>query len=322
MLKAYERRRPLIESGRTGAYRLFHGAADGLDGLVIEQFGPVLFVQLHEERFAAPRESLRGNVERLCERTGAQSVYVKHFVRDRARLSDEQEAEHRSPDPWLGQPAPDEFTITEDGRRYCIRPYDGYSVGLFLEHRDHRRLVSELAAAAGAAFRVLNAFCYTCAFSIAAAVGGPGEVTSVDLSPRYLDWGRRNFAANAVPIDRHRFICDDVRQYYRRAQRQNRHYDLIILDPPTFARIKKPRGVFLLEADLAELLAGAARLLNPGGRLLFATNHRGLSATRIDDAIRHASTIRRFRREPLPDLPVDFAGDREYSRAVLLRMDD
>lgn len=326
---ALDRRRALLQSGRTDAVRLVHGAVDGLDGLVIEQFGDVLFVQMHEGRWAVPREVLREPVERLCRVVRATSVYVKHFVLDRAKASSAQVAEHRASLPWIGQPAPAEFEIREDGRRYCIRPFDGFSVGLFLEHRDHRRRIGELAgqmarhgggAEGGGAF-VLNAFCYTCGFSIAAALGGAYEVTSVDLSKRYLAWGKRNFAANQVPLDQHRFICDDIRTFYGRARRQGRRYDLVILDPPTFARIKQPRGVFVLEDALEDLLAGAIDLLRPGGRVFFSTNHRGLPLQRIRQAITAAAAGRHYLVEPLPPLPLDFAGDADFSRALLVRFD-
>src|SRR5262245_17199557 len=208
---AVARREKLLADSRTNMLRLFNDEADGVAGLVIEKFADVLIVQLHEGRFTGNAEvELRAPIESLAEQRGIRSVYLKRFATDRSAAAKALETEHRDRMPWIGAPAAEEFDALESGVRFRIRPYDGYSVGAFLDARENRRRVRELARGR----RVLNTFAYTCGFSVAAALGGAAETISVDVSKRYLEWGKRNFAANDVSSDGHWFICSDVFDYY------------------------------------------------------------------------------------------------------------
>ncbi len=312
-----ERRRRLIDAGTTNAYRLVNGAADGMTGLVIERLGPVLIVQFHEGRLNISPESVRPSVERLIERFDLHAAYAKFFVRDRSRLTPEQAAAHTSAAPWLGRPVEKSITITEFGTKFIIRPYDGFSYGLFLEHRENRRRMGELAKN----LRVLNLFCYTCGFSTTAALGGAGAVTSVDLSKRYLDWGRENLKLNGIDASRHLFFVSDSFEFYRRAERQDRKYDLVILDPPTFSRQRRPARAFVLEKQIGPLLKGAIELLDAGGHLFFATNNRAMNQGRIEREIHRVVGSRKARIVDRPGLPIDFAGDADYSHSVVAKLD-
>jgi 23S rRNA (cytosine1962-C5)-methyltransferase len=309
-------RNPLLQSGTTTACRLFHGAADGVDGLVIEQYGDVLIVQCHPGRVTIGEAVLRPVIERLCADVNARAVYRKMFVPDRAATPAEVAAMHLSSQPWIGEAVPAELTIVENGLRFIIRPYDGFSVGLFLENRDNRRRVGDLASGR----RVLNAFSYTCGFSVAAAAGGAATVASVDLSRRYLEWGKRNFEANSIPQAGHLFFCSDTFEFYRRAARQHRRYDLIILDPPTFARARRPRTTFVLDEQLPALLSGAMELLEPAGLLLVATNARQIGLGRLEQELHAAAGSRPCTILERPSLPPDFPGDPEYARSIVARV--
>lgn len=346
---AIARRAALLNDPATNCCRLFNSGADGRDGLVIEQFGDVLIVQLLEGRLDADEAELERGLEDLRRRLKARAVYKKVFPKDRSAARARLDALHLDPTPWLGEAVEPEISVIEGGLRFLVRPYDGYSTGLFLEHRENRRRVRELASAwpgrssGGAPPRVLNLFAYTCGFSVAAAAGnadpsharpqvvGEGDAnattsqpvfaatTSVDVAVKSLEWGKRNFAANGLALEGQMFICSDVFEYFRRAQRQQRRFDVILLDPPTFSRTKKPPTVFSLEDDLDRLLAGALTLLDPGGRVLFSTNHRKLSLRVLDNALRNtarAAGRRVVALDALP-LPVDFAGDPDFSKTVL-----
>ena len=117
---------------------------------------------------------------------------------------------------------------------------------------------------------VLNAFAYTCGFSVCAARGG-ARVTSLDLSRKYLDWGRRNFLANGIDPAKHDFIFGDVFEWCKRLERKGRSFDAIILDPPSFSR-SKSHGTFRAEKDYPQLVAAALRLLKSNG-LMFASSN-------------------------------------------------
>lgn len=314
---ALKRRAALLQSGLTDAFRVVNGQADGMPGLVIDRFGPVLIVQVHEGRGAVVLESLRPAVERLLPMMGAQAAYLKHFVRDRNSAAPLIGDDHHSATPWIGTSVEREIVATENGMRLRIRPYDGFSVGLFLEHRDNRRRVR----ASSHDKAVLNLFAYTCGFSVAAALGGAREVTSVDLAKKMLEWGRTNFRENGLDDAKHLFFCTDTFDFFKRAARQGRRYDLIVMDPPTFSRTRRPTRVFELEARLPELFGVTIGLLNRGGSFLFATNHRQLSHQRIEAAVREAAAGRAFTITSRPALPIDFAGDPHYSRSIWGRLD-
>lgn len=316
---ALARRATLRGAAETRAWRLVHGAADGLAGFVLEQFGDVLIAQVHEGVGELSPEQVRDLAERARRATGAVSVYRKRFPRDRSAARHALEHEHTDPQPWLGAAAAEEFAVPENDVRYLIRPYDGYSVGLFLEQRDHRRRVREQSRGR----RVLNTFAYTCGFSVAAALGGARVVASVDVSKKYLEWGKRNFAANELALDVARFYCCDVLDYYERAARQGQRFDLVILDPPTFGRSKQSGRVFSLREDINPLVRGALRLLDSGGALLFSTNDRRLTHEALLQSVMAAARAegRRVGATERPALPEDFAGDAAYSRTLIARIE-
>src|SRR5690606_36174602 len=119
----------------------------------------------------------------------------------------------------------------------------------------------------------------------------------------------------------HLFICSDVLDFYERAKRQGRRFDLIILDAPTFARMRRPKRAFVLEEDLGSLLAGAFELVDPGGIVLLGTNARQLGLARLEDEIRAASRSRAFTILERPPLPPDFPDDPDYSKTIIFRVD-
>lgn len=314
---ALARRKALLDDPTIEALRLFHGRADGIENLVVEKWGPVLIAQLHEGLPGPAPDDLRPGLRNWREQFHARAVYLKRFVRDRGGTEAEVHESHHEATPWIGDPVEEEFPVREGDRAYLIRPYDGFSVGLFLEHRDNRRRIAELAAGR----RVLNAFAYTCGFSVAAASGGAASVASVDLSKRYLEWGKRNFAANDLSIDAHRFYCSDFFEFLQRARRQKLRFDLIVLDPPTFSRRRRPAAVFELRTELTRLAVESIERLDAGGYLMLATNDRLLRVETLEAAAHRAVPGRRCTVIARPSLPPDFAGDPGYAKSVLVRFD-
>lgn len=297
-------------------YRLLNGAACGLPGLVIERFGPVLIVQVHEGKRRPDAAVVRAIADRLRAATGAVAVYEKFFPRRRDAGRAQLEAALRNPQPWLGDPVASELPVHENGVAFLIRPYDGYSTGLFLEQRENRGRIRQLAAGR----RVLNLFAYTCGFAVAAGLGGAAEVTSVDVSKKHLEWGRRNLAANGLSLDVQRFIAADVFDYFRRALRQGRRCDLLVIDPPTFGRARGAPRPFALSADLPRLAREALQLLDPGGLVLLCTNHRGTTAADLQRITRVAAGPRPLEILERPALPFDFADDPGYASSILARL--
>jgi 23S rRNA (cytosine1962-C5)-methyltransferase len=265
-------RSALIDPAETNAWRLVHGASDGWPGWYVERLGDFLLSQADQPLTSAQSEHLR---ELLAANSG-RGAYHKLLNRQvrRAALTE------ASPQLVFGEPVPERFVIRENGVQFELSFAEGYSVGLFLDQRDNRRRFLTGHVAAGfPLFRslapdskpeVLNTFAYTCGFSVCAALGGMW-VTSLDLSKKYLDWGRRNFALNGLDPAQHDFIYGDTFDWLRRLAKKGRAFDVIVLDPPTFSQSKES-GVFRAEKDYGKLVTAALGVLKPEGVLLASTN--------------------------------------------------
>lgn len=224
------------------------------------------------------------------------------FRRIFARFLPKQNADREAPRLMLGDAATNLQTIaTERMLRYGIDFSAGYSVGLFIDQRENRQYVRELAPAT-----LLNCFAYTCSFSVVGASAGARTV-SVDLSKKSLARGRENFALNALATNDHRFIADDVMDVLPRLARKGEKFDAIILDPPTFSRSHRGQP-FQVESDYETLLLSAIELTEREGHILLSTNCSKLDERALEvmarfclKATRRAAT---FHRQPaLPDFP-------------------
>ena len=265
-------RSAIIEADATNAFRVIHGASDGWPGWFVEKLGDFLLSQSETPLSARQNEEL----SRLAGIFSSRGAYHKILSRQ-IRRSTTTEA---SPRLVLGKAAPERFEILENGVRYEISFNEGYSVGLFLDQRDNRRRFVTGHVAAGfplleSAIRnpqsaILNCFAYTCGFSVCAAKAG-ARTTSLDLSKKYLEWGKRNFALNGLDPAAHDFIYGDAFDWLRRLAKKNRAFDAVVLDPPTFSQSKE-HGTFRAEKDYGKLATAALPVLKPGGILFASTN--------------------------------------------------
>lgn len=316
----HSRRTAVVNPAETSAFRVVHGASDGWPGWYVERLGEYLLSQ--SEASLTARQT-----EHLHSFSGVRAVYHKTLQRQVRRTA----VTDVCPQLVSGTAAPERFAIRENGVQFEMSFQEGYSVGLFLDQRDNRRrfLVNHVAAgfpllATGlAGAEVLNAFAYTCGFSVCAAKAG-ARTTSLDLSKKYLDWGRRNFALNAIDPAAHDFIFGDVFDWFRRLAKKQRRYDVIVLDPPTFSQSKE-HGAFRAEKDYGKLIDAALPLLKPEGVLLASTNAATLEPERFLEVIRE--TIRSQRRRVVqehyvpqpPDFPISRA-EPGYLKTVWLRV--
>ena len=165
------------------------------------------------------------------------------------------------------------FLVVREGEaRLLVNLADYLDTGLFLDHRSTREIVAKLAAGK----RFLNLFSYTGAATVQAALAGALTTTSVDMSGTYTDWARRNAALNGIAGAAHEFVQADCLEWLagRAADRAPERYGAIFLDPPTFSNSKRMDGTFDIQRDHVALIRDAATLLEPGGVLVFSTNHR------------------------------------------------
>lgn len=261
-------RTALIDTGSSNAYRLIHGASDGWPGWYLDRLSEVLLSQSAADLSAELQQY-------LAAIPGVRAVYHKTLNRQVRRTTPAEV----SPQLLSGASLDAPFTILENGVCFELSVAEGYSTGLFLDQRDNRRrlLTQHVAAgfplrdtSAGADFCLLNTFAYSCGFSVCAALAG-AQTTSLDLSKKYLEWGRRNFVLNGLDPAQHDFIYGDVFDWLRRFARKARQFDVIVLDPPTFSQ-SKAQGMFRATQDYGRLVELALPLLKPAGVLFASSN--------------------------------------------------
>lgn len=314
---ALEARQALLDSSDVTAYRLVDGAGDRLAGLYLDRYGPAVVLSVYDDA-ALDEAAVTTVADAVLERLaafGVESVYVKRFARDRSRLGGQAPEEARRAQPRAGVPQPETLVVCEHASRFEVRLYDGFSTGLFLEHREHRRVLASPGdrvrlkpdphdrggtdgarprgpASAGpsatlGAYRVLNLFAYTCAFAVPLVAAG-AHVSNVDVSARFLAWGRRHLELNGLPPAGGRFSRMDAFAFLAWAsKRSSERFDLIILDPPTFAAgdAREKRKPWKSVTDYPALVRAASRVLSPGGRIFAATNTRELASIEALQAV-------------------------------------
>jgi 23S rRNA (cytosine1962-C5)-methyltransferase len=318
---SFSLRAAFIEPESTNAYRLIHGASDKWPGLYVDRLGDYLLAQ-SESALTTDQET---ELLRLKEATGARGVYHKTLTRH-ARRTALADASARL---VAGEAAPERFVIRENGMQFELSFTEGYSVGLFFDQRDNRRRLLTGHVAANfelpvSRMEVLNAFAYTCGFSVCAAKAG-ARTTNIDLAKKYLEWGQRNFGLNGLNPAEHDFIYGDVFDWFRRLAKKQRLFDVVLLDPPTFSQSKES-GIFRADKDYSKVIAMALPLLKPKGALFASTNAADWTPedflSTIEVALRSTKRKilqRQYFPQP-PDFPISRA-EPAYLKTVWLRIE-
>jgi 23S rRNA (cytosine1962-C5)-methyltransferase len=255
-------RLPIQSSG----LRLVHGEADGLPGLIVDRYADTLSAQF----LAAGMERWKATIaDRLVELTGLQRLYERSD-------SGVRQLEGLSPVAgWLRGDGPTEVTIAEHGWQLTLDVAEGHKTGFYLDQRDNRRRFAELVRHFGVQ-RVLNCYCYTGGFTVAALAGGASHVTSVDSSAPALERARANVALNGHDMARAEFADADVNAFLRERLKAGDSFDAIVLDPPKFA----PSAAHAERAARAykDINRLALKLLAPGGLLFTFSCSGGVGA--------------------------------------------
>ena len=187
-----------------------------------------------------------------------------------------------------------DFIVHEHGRRFWVNLEKYLDTGLFLDHRNTRQRVGEMAAGK----RFLNLFAYTGSFSVYAATGGAAASETVDLSNTYLDWARRNFELNGIDEARHQIVRADVFQYLQAAAQAGKPFDLIVMDPPSFSNSRKMLDILDIQRDHMRLIDGAMALLASDGLLFFSNNLRSFA---LDEAVAQKYAVKDISKQSVPE---------------------
>ena len=293
---ATQLRKPII-SADTNALRLFDAEGDGAADVVVDSY---------DGHWVVSRKA--GGCPNWLLDAGAKSVWLKHL----------EQGEKSAPDLIEGKAPEMPFLVRENGVRFEIDLSAGYSQGIFLDQRLNRKRVGDLVREAGGG-TVLNTFAYTCGFSAVAAAAG-ATTTSIDLNSNYLEWGKRNLAANDCDPGGHYFVKGDVQEWLRQFAKKGRKFNGVILDPPTFSRVRGGKGVFRVEKDYAVLVELAAKVCADDGWILCCTNHRGLEPWRFESMVK--AGLRNANSEAAgieaAEMPPEFSGE-QYLKSVWVR---
>jgi 23S rRNA (cytosine1962-C5)-methyltransferase len=313
---AAARRSHLPAGGQTTAFRLLNDGEASVAGLAVDLYGDFAVVHVSSDEGHAALGALGDALISL----GIRGVYAKFRPRQASTLVETRREDVAPSLPIRGEPAPDPLVVSELGDRFLTRLGDGLSTGIFLDQRANRALVRKLSGGR----RVLNLFAYACAFTVSAAAGGATATVSVDISRASLAWGERNLeAAGLHDPAKHRFATDEALTFLGRCRVRGERFDLILLDPPSFATTKSTR--FSAENDYPELAAACMQALSPGGVLLACTNHQGISPARFRRFLDEAATRarRRIGRVQVLPVPVDYPpapGERPHLKAMLVTL--
>lgn len=304
---ALGRRSRFFGDPETTAFRLFNGEGDGIGGLSIDWYGGYCLVHWYSRGIHRFREPI---IDALAAMTAPKGIYEKkRFDEGGGYLADD--------DFTWGARADFPLVVREKGIRYGTYLNEGGMTGIFLDQREVRSRLKERYAAGKT---VLNTFSYTGAFSVAAALGGAEKTVSVDLASRSLSRTREQFELNGLDPDRHEIIIADVFDYFRTAEREGRRFDVVVLDPPSFARSKD--RVFRASKDYGDLVAQSAALLKGKGILLASTNCASLPVERfreqVSKGIRQAGAS--FRIREAFSLPPDFQTCPGYEESAYLKV--
>lgn len=301
--KAKEKRNAYYQDDLTTAFRLFNQEGDGFGGLTVDLYGDYAVFSWYNSYVYQIRQTISEAFRQVFpEVLGAyEKIRFKGLNYESAHV--------------YGQEAPDFFTVLENGVLYQVFMNDGLMTGIFLDQHEVRgSLVDGLAMGKS----LLNMFSYTAAFSVAAAMGGASHTTSVDLAKRSRELSQAHFQANGLSTDEHRFIVMDVFEYFKYAKRKNLTYDVIVLDPPSFARNKKQ--TFSVAKDYHKLISQSLEILNPGGIIIASTNAANVSRQKFTEQIDKGFAGRSYQILNKYGLPADFAYNKKDESSNYLKV--
>ena len=301
--QAKEKRSVYYQDELTTAFRLFNQEGDGFGGLTVDLYGDYAVFSWYNSYVYQIRQTISEAFRQVFpEVLGAyEKIRFKGLDYESAHV--------------YGQETPDFFTVLENGVLYQVFMNDGLMTGIFLDQHEVRgSLVDGLATGKS----LLNMFSYTAAFSVAAAMGGASQTTSVDLAKRSRELSQAHFQANGLSTDNHRFVVMDVFEYFKYAKRKGLTYDMIVLDPPSFARNKKQ--TFSVAKDYHKLISQSLEILNPGGIIIASTNAANVSRQKFTEQIDKGFAGRSYQILNKYGLPADFAYNKKDESSNYLKV--
>jgi 23S rRNA (cytosine1962-C5)-methyltransferase len=229
---AFRKRESFLNRGNTNAYRLLNGKGDGISGLIIDRYDKFLLLQIYENEIDDYIDEIINIIVRepLIER-----CEIAGILKKKREETAESQKNYMSECVWGAAPE-GRFSVMQSGIKVEVDLMYGLNTGLFLDMRTVRE---SLIHRYGEISTILNLFCYTGVFSVHAIHHGVMRVSNVDISRTVLRRAKRNYEINGFNIDERDFITEDAGRFLKSMAKSGNRYDLVIFDPPTFARNKQ-----------------------------------------------------------------------------------
>ncbi|HHT7225550.1 class I SAM-dependent rRNA methyltransferase [Bacillus thuringiensis] len=254
---ALHKRKQFYKLSDTTAFRVVNGEGDGLGGLIIDYYDGYYVVSWYSEGIYTFRDEIIAALQKVANFKG---IYEKKRFDTKGKYieGDDFVAGERGEFPLI---------VKENGVNFAVYLNDGAMVGVFLDQRNVRKQIRDKYAKGRT---VLNMFSYTGAFSVFAALGGASKTTSVDLANRSLSKTIEQFSVNEVDYEAQDIIVEDVFLYFKYAAKKKMKFDMVVLDPPSFARSKK--YTFSAAKDYKNLLKETIAITENNGIIVASTN--------------------------------------------------
>lgn len=306
LYSAIEKRIKLYNNPKTNAFRVFNGEGDGIGGLTIDFYNGSYLINWYSLGIYTFKDSILKGLKEIVE---YDAIYEK--------LRFENDIEEKNDGLVAGNPVPFPIIIKENGEQFAVYFNDGAMVGIFLDQREVRRTIRNNYAKGK---NILNLFSYTGAFSVFAAKGGARSTTSVDLANRSLERTQENFKLNNINPEDHNIIVEDVFNYFKFCEKKALKYDMVILDPPSFAKSKD--FVFSAEKDYPVLLAETIKITTNNGIIVASNNSSTIDLDKFKQMIGKAFNLGKARFEILEihQLPKDFRTNHAYPESNYLKV--
>ncbi|MDF2614288.1 MAG: hypothetical protein K0S71_2074 [Clostridia bacterium] len=267
---AIQQRKKFFNDETTTAFRVFNGEGDGIGGLTIDYFDDYYLINWYSVGIYTFKEQIITELQKVAHIKG---IYQKKRFDEAGKYIDEDDF------VWGTEP---EFplVVKENGVNFAVYLNEGAMVGIFLDQREVRKLIRDQYASGRT---VLNTFSYTGAFSVFAALGGAAQTTSVDLANRSLSKTAEQFHINGIDAKSQNIIVEDVFKYFKYAVKKELKFDMVILDPPSFARSKK--FTFSASKDYKNLLKEAIAITEKEGIIVASTNCSSFNKSKFKEFI-------------------------------------
>ena len=307
ILQAIEKRKAFFENEDTTAFRVFNGEGDGIGGVTIDYFDGYYVINWYSKGIYQFKEEI---IQSITSQFPFKGIYQKKRFDVDGKYVEED-------DFVTGERGQFPLIVKENGIHFAVYLNEGAMVGVFLDQRDVRKAIRDRYAEGKT---VLNTFSYTGAFSVAAAKGGATKTTSVDLANRSKSKTIEQFSMNGIDYEAQDIIVEDVFHYFKYAVKKNLKFDLVILDPPSFARSKKV--TFSAAKDYTDLLKQAITITEDHGVIVASTNSAAFDMKRFKGFIKTAFQECNEKYEILEEysLPEDFRTIKEFPEGDYLKV--